>query len=251
MEGRTVESVYIEWPRIVEPLAPPDFCNALRGRVLEQIDRHGKWLIFRLNGGGNLLVHLRMTGGFYLTQGPLQKGRHDRAVLQLSGGMNLHFRDPRKFGRWRLADAVPELGPDALTITQKQFFQTLEPHDKLLKALLLDQSVVAGVGNIYADEALFAARLDPRRKSGTLTAEEKIRLHKAVVRVIKAGVRNGGTSLGDGQGNYADLYGRSGGHREKVSVYGRAGQPCTVCGKPLSQTRIAQRTTVFCEHCQM
>jgi formamidopyrimidine-DNA glycosylase len=170
-----------------------------------------------------------MTGGFYLSHGTLKKGSHDRAILQLSGGLNLHFRDPRKFGRWKLAVSHEGLGPDALTVTKKEFFQALERQNKVLKALLLDQSFIAGVGNIYADEALFEARLDPRRKSSSLSEDEVSKLWKAVRRVIEAGVRNGGTSLGDGQGNYVDLNGEAGGHREKVKVYGRAGQPCVVC----------------------
>jgi formamidopyrimidine-DNA glycosylase len=297
VEGRTIEKAHIEWPRTVDPLTPSAFCKQIQGRKLEQIDRHGKWLIFCLDGKENLLVHLRMTGGFYLTQGALKKGLHDRAVLQLSGGLNLHFRDPRKFGRWRLEsgvvgrasrirERVPDkghklsayrdstngreasllrsndrrewqprptiagLGPDALTVTKKQFFQSLDGQNKVLKTLLLDQSFVAGVGNIYADEALFEARLDPRRRAGTLSKDEISKLWKAVRRVIEAGVRNGGTSLGDGRGNYVDLNGDAGGHREKVKVYGRAGQPCTVCGQPLHKTQITQRTTVFCAHCQ-
>ena len=258
VEGRVIKKVHIEWPRTVEPLTPSAFCKKIQGRRLEQIDRHGKWLIFKLSGKENLLVHLRMTGGFYLSQGALKKGPHDRAILQLSGGLNLHFRDPRKFGRWRLAAFIDGLGPDALTMTKKEFFRALPAlsgvergkRNKVLKTLLLDQSFVAGVGNIYADEALFEARLDPRRKSGSLSDTEKLALYKAVTKVIKAGVRNKGTSLGAGQGNYVDLNGEAGGHREKVKVYGRAGQPCTVCGQPLHKTQIAQRTTVFCTHCQ-
>lgn len=280
VEGRTIEKVRIGWPRTVEPLTPAAFQKSVQGCTLEKIDRHGKWLIFRLEnsnpprlaatppaegisksankipsiggvperqgGSLNLLVHLRMTGGFSFLP-----GSHDRAVLHLSGGMNLYFRDPRKFGRWRLAPSIAGLGPDALTVTKKEFFQGLEKQNKVLKALLLDQSFVAGVGNIYADEALFEARLDPRRKSSSLSKDEISKLWKAVRRVIEAGVRNGGTSLGDGQGNYTDLNGEAGGHREKVKVYGRAGQPCVVCGHPLQKTQIAQRTTVFCSRCQI
>jgi formamidopyrimidine-DNA glycosylase len=151
---------------------------------------------------------------------------------------------------WQPRPTILELGPDALTVTKKQFFQALEGQNKVLKALLLDQSFVAGVGNIYADEALFEARLDPRRRAGTLSKDEISKLWKAIRRVIEAGVCNGGTSLGDGQGNYVDLNGDAGGHREKVKVYGRAGQPCTVCGQSLQKTQITQRTTVFCAHCQ-
>lgn len=252
VEGRVIEKIHIGWPRTIEPLTPAAFRKSVEGCALEKIDRHGKWLIFILGRASsanepavNLLIHLRMTGGFSFSP-----GLHDRAVLHLSGGMNLYFRDPRKFGRWRLAVSHEGLGPDALTVTKKEFFRALEGKDKTLKALLLDQSFVAGVGNIYADEALFEARLDPRRRAGTLSEEEVFRLWKAVRKVIEAGVRNKGTSLGTGQGNYVDVNGASGGHREKVKVYGRAGQPCVVCKRPLHKTQIAQRTTVFCSHCQ-
>ncbi|MBI9020585.1 MAG: bifunctional DNA-formamidopyrimidine glycosylase/DNA-(apurinic or apyrimidinic site) lyase [Verrucomicrobia bacterium] len=250
VNGRVIETVHVEWPRTVDPLSPAVFRKQVAGCTIERLSRHGKWLIFELDGENNLLVHLRMTGGFYLSQGTLKKGPHDRAILQLSGGLNLHFRDPRKFGRMRLGAFPNGLGPDAMEIGPRQFFQTLEKTNRGLKALLLDQSFIAGVGNIYADEALFEARLHPERRAGTLSEDEKLALYHAVTQVIQAGVRNGGTSLGDGQGNYTDLNGNSGGHGERVKVYGRAGQPCVVCGNPLSQTKVTQRTTVFCAHCQ-
>ena len=319
VEGRIIEKVSIGWPRTVDPLSPAAFRKQVVGRTIEKLSRHGKWLIFELepinpprptatppvegnrkcavaeipSEGGvperrggyspsfNLLVHLRMTGGFYLSQGFLRKGPYDRVVLQLSGGLNLHFRDPRKFGRMRLEPSpagrallypeslcchdqnstgsriqeacptIKRLGPDVLAITKKQFFQSLEKKNRGLKALLLDQSFIAGIGNIYADEALFEARLHPERRSSSLSDDERVALFRAVKRVIKAGVRNGGTSLGDGQGNYTDLNGESGGHREKVKAYGRAGQSCVACGHPLQKTKLAQRTTVFCPHCQV
>lgn len=250
VEGRVIETAHIIWPRTVEPLSPGAFRRQIEGRRLVRLDRHGKWLIFGLDGDKNLLVHLRMTGGFYLSGGPLKRGPHDRAILQLSGGLNLHFRDPRKFGRWRLAVVPDGLGPDALSVTEEEFLQGLGRKNRPLKALLLDQSFIAGIGNIYADEALFEARLGPARKSGSLSGTERSVLYKAVKKVITAGVLNKGTSLGSGQGNYVDLNGEAGGHREKVKVYGRAGQPCVVCNRILDKTRIAQRTTVFCPHCQ-
>lgn len=250
VEGRVIEKVSIHWARTVEPFTPAAFRRKVDGCKIEKLSRHGKWLIFELNGQSNLLVHLRMTGGFYLSEGKVKKGSHDRAVFQLSGGLNLHFRDPRKFGRFRLADTPDGLGPDALTVTKKQFFQGLEKTNRILKALLLDQSFVAGVGNIYADEALFEARLNPCRRFGTLSEDEISRLWKAVTNVIRSAVENGGTSLGDGQGNYRDLNGNAGGNRDKAKVYGRAGQPCTACGNPLEKTTVSQRTTVFCSLCQ-
>jgi formamidopyrimidine-DNA glycosylase len=248
--GRVIEKTFIEWPRTVEPLSPAAFCKKLTGRKIDRLSRHGKWLIFELNGDENLLVHLRMTGGFYLSRGTLKKGPHDRAVFQLSGGMNLHFRDPRKFGRIRLGVFPSGVGPDAMEINARPFFQTLERSNRGLKTLLLDQSFIAGVGNIYADEALFAARLHPLRRALTLNDDEKLALYMAVTEVIRAAVKNGGTSLGDGQGNYVDLNGNSGGHSNQAKVYGRAGQPCVECGQPLQKIILAQRSTVFCSHCQ-
>lgn len=250
VEGRMIEKISIEWPRTVEPLSTAVFRKNVIGRNVERISRHGKWLILELDDTDNLLVHLRMTGGFYLSEGALKKGSHDRVVFQLSGGMNLHFRDPRKFGRMRLGVFPAGLGPDALEITARPFFQTLEKSNRGLKTLLLDQSFIAGVGNIYADEALFAAGLHPLRKAATLSDDEMISLYHAVTDVIRAAVENGGTSLGDGQGNYTDLKGNSGGNSHKAKAYGRAGQPCVECGHPLEKITVAQRTTVFCAHCQ-
>lgn len=248
--GKTIEKVSISWPRTVEPLSPPAFRKKVTGRIIERISRHGKWLIFELDDIDNLLVHLRMTGGFYLSEGSLKKGPHDRAVFQLSGGMHLHFRDPRKFGRMRLGAFPSGLGPDAMEMNARTFFQSLEKTNRMLKPLLLDQSFIAGVGNIYADEALFAARLHPQRRSSTLSEDEKLALYYAVTNVIRAAVENGGTSLGDGKGNYVDLNGNFGGHRDQAKVYGRAGQPCVECAALLEKITVAQRTTVFCTHCQ-
>lgn len=250
VKGRIIEKVRIEWPRTVDPLTPSAFSKQVIGRTIERLSRHGKWLIFELDGEDNLLIHLRMTGGFYLSNGVLKKGPYDRAIFQLSGGLNLHFRDPRKFGRIKLGTFPLGLGPDAMEMNARPFFQALEKSNRALKALLLDQSFIAGVGNIYADEALFAAGLHPQRRASTLNDDEKLALYVAVTHVIRAAVENGGTSLGDGQGNYLDLNGNSGGHREKVKVYGRAGQPCVVCGNPLEKITIVQRSTVFCAHCQ-
>lgn len=243
--GRTIEAVSVSWARTVDPLSVDSFRRKLIGRTIDAVSRHGKWMIFELNDVDNLLVHLRMTGGFSFSPGP-----HDRVVLQLSDEMTLYFRDPRKFGRMRLAPFPLGLGPDALEITARPFFQTLDKTNRMLKPLLLDQAFVAGLGNIYADEALFAARLRPDRRSSSLSGDEMLALYTAITSVIRAAVENGGTSLGDGQGNYTDLKGNAGGHQDKAKVYGRAGLPCVECGTPLEKTTLAQRTTVFCPNCQ-
>lgn len=248
--GRCIERVKIDWPRVVEPLTPRAFAARVRGGVVSAVQRRGKWIGLCLDDDTGIWVHLRMTGGFAYSHGTMRPGRHERAWLCLSDGLNLHFRDPRKFGRWRFGPPPAGLGPDALTVTASVFEQRLLGRNKVLKALLLDQSFVAGVGNIYADEALFRARLAPTIRSRDLTSTQCRSLWRAVRAVLQAGVRNGGTSLGAGQGNFVDMEGRSGGYREKVQIYGRAGQPCPVCQTPLTRTHIAQRTTVYCPCCQ-
>ncbi len=248
--GRRIEQVRIDWPRLVEPLTPRAFAARARGREVRAVERWGKWLCLCLDNASGLWIHLRMTGGFSYSHGTLHRGPHERAWIRLADGLNLHFRDPRKFGRWRLGSAPTGLGPDALTVSAVDFEHRLRHRNKALKALLLDQSFVAGVGNIYADEALFRARLAPHTRSTSLSAPQCRNLWRAMRAVLQAGVRNGGTSLGAGQGNFVDLEGRSGGYRTKVKIYGRGGHPCPVCGHPLSKTQIAQRTTVYCDRCQ-
>ncbi len=250
VQGHSVVTLEVEWPRTVDPLSPTQFRKKMIGKTIEEVSRYGKWLIFKLNGDENMLVHLRMTGGFYLSHGQLKKGPYDRVVFQLSDGLNLHFRDPRKFGRIKLGVAPVGLGPDALEITEESFLNMLLKRKRALKVVLLDQSQIAGIGNIYADEALFQARLHPSRLASTLSKKEKRNLYDAVVSVIRAGVDNGGTSLGSGKGNYVDLNGNSGGFREQAKAYGRARKPCTVCATPLKKITVAQRTTVFCPACQ-
>lgn len=248
--GRRIEQVRVRWERTVAPLSSETFCSRVCGRTLLAVDRVGKWLVFRLDGPENLLVHLRMTGGFYLAPGGTPEGAHDRAVFHLSGGLQLHFRDPRKFGRLRLAPAPEGVGPDALCVSACVFRQRVCQGRRSIKAALLDQSRIAGIGNIYADEALFEAGIHPLHPAGSMDLDVSAALCRAVRKVLRAGVRNGGTSLGSGRSNYTDLNGKSGGHREQVKVYGRAGEPCVACGYPLQKTTVAQRTTVFCPHCQ-
>lgn len=251
VEGRTIRSIDIRWPRMVEPLSVAAFSRRVSGARIESLDRYGKWMLFGLSSGLTLMVHLRMSGAF-----STEPGTHDRAVLKLSGGLKLHFRDTRKFGRWRLTDdpqaALSALGPDALSrrFTLARFREELARRSRQIKPLLLDQSVVAGLGNIYVDEALWEAAVHPERTAASLSDAEVERLYRAVKLVLRIGVRNGGTSLGEGKTNYRDLEGASGGHREKVKAYGRAGQPCGRCGAPLVKIVVAQRGTTLCPMCQ-
>lgn len=251
VEGRKILAVKVGWPRTVEPLSAARFTREVCGCAVEHITRTGKWILFHLSSGKVILIHLRMAGSFSMEQ-----GSHDRIVLELSGGLTLHYRDTRKFGRWKLVDDPEEilgrLGPDALTrrFSLKYFSEELRRRHRMIKPLILDQSVVAGLGNIYADEALWEARIHPERLSDALTADEQTALYNAIKHVLRIGVRNRGTSLGDGKTNYRDVDGASGGHREKVKAYGRGGAPCERCDTPLQKTVVAQRGTTFCPECQ-
>lgn len=251
VEGRKIISVKVAWPRTVEPLSVGSFSRQVHGATIAQISRVGKWLLFSLDTGKTIMIHLRMAGSF-----SLEAGQHDRLVLGLSDGVTLYYRDTRKFGRWKLVDDPQEilskLGPDALTrqFTRKYFEETLHARHRMIKPLILDQAIVAGLGNIYADEALWEAKIHPERLSDSLGDAEREKLFTAIKQVLRIGVRNRGTSLGEGKTNYRDVDGASGGHREQVKAYGRSGKPCKRCCAPLQKTVVAQRGTTFCPVCQ-
>ena len=251
VEGREILSVKVNWARTVEPLSVASFSRQVRGTTIDEISRVGKWMMFLLSSGKTIMIHLRMAGGF-----SMEPGQHDRLVFKLSDGPTLHYRDTRKFGRWKLVDDPQEilakLGPDALTrrFTQKYFREAMRKRHRMIKPLILDQSIVAGLGNIYADEALWEAKIHPERRADSLDDAELSTLFKAIKHVLAIGVKNRGTSLGDGKTNYRDVEGEAGGHREKVKAYGRSGKPCVRCGTFLEKIVVAQRGTTFCPVCQ-
>ncbi len=251
VEGREILSVKVNWPRTVAPLTAAVFSRQIRESTIEQIYRVGKWLLFSLSSGQTIMVHLRMAGSF-----SMEPGAHDRLVLKLSDGLSLYYRDTRKFGRWRLVDdpevILSKLGPDALTrkFTRAYFSETMRQRHRMIKPLILDQSIVAGLGNIYADEALWESKIHPERLSDSLNDAELEKLFKAIKHVLRVGVKNRGTSLGDGKTNYRDVEGEAGGHRAEVKAYGRGGQPCKRCKTVLEKTAVAQRGTHFCPSCQ-
>ncbi len=250
--GRTILSVKINWEPMVEPFSAAQFAGQIRGTTITKISRVGKWMLFSLNSGKTLMVHLRMAGSFSVEKGP-----HDRIILNLSDGLTLYYRDTRKFGRWKLVDdpqiILSKLGPDALTrrFTQNYFSAVLLKRHRQIKPLILDQGIVAGLGNIYADEALWKSKIHPERRSDSLTEIELEKLFKAIKQVLTEGVKNRGTSLGSGKTNYRDVDGESGAHRAEVNAYGRGGKPCKRCKELLVKTVVAQRGTTFCPCCQI
>jgi formamidopyrimidine-DNA glycosylase len=190
------------------------------------------------------VIHLRMTGRLYLVPQAEAIERHTRLALTLDNGCAVRFDDPRKFGRVWLIDAAASitarLGPDALTVGLEEFVARLACHRRQIKPLLLDQSVVAGIGNIYADESLHRAGIHPSVNSADLTPEQVRRLHAAVIAVLDEAVAAQGANI-DGVFKAGSFV---------VSVYGREGRPCPVCGTPVSKIRVAQRGTHFCVRCQ-
>jgi len=251
VEGREILAVRIDWPRMVEPLTPVAFTQAICGTKIKSVNRTGKWIHIELSSGQHWMVHLRMAGSF-----SKRRSKFDRGEILLSGGMKLYFRDTRKFGRWKVVDDPQEilgkLGPDALStsFTGAYFESLLTTRKRAIKPLLLDQALIAGIGNIYADEALWESAIHPQRSSSSLKSQERKALFRAIRHVLRIGVQNRGTSLGKGQTNYRDMNGESGQHRQRVKAYGRRGLPCERCNTPLIKIVVAQRGTTLCPTCQ-
>jgi len=254
--GRRICGALVRWPRIVATPRAAAFRRAIAGRRIERISRRGKYVVMGLSGGLTLLVHLRMTGRLALTRGRHAADAHERLALNLDDGRALRYHDTRKFGRWSLlrdpAGRLDRLGPEPLAagFTAAVFAARLGAHDRALKPLLLDQSFLAGLGNIYVDEALWAAQLHPARRSGSLTERERRRLHRAIRQVLAGGIRRGGTTLGKGDANFYSVAGRAGRNQEGLLVFRRTGRPCPRCGARIERLVIAQRSSHICPRCQ-
>lgn len=251
--GRTFEHVDIDDARLVRPREPAEVAAELSGERVAAVERRGKYLVVRFESGRVLLVHLRMTGSFrHDRRGSLQDVPHRRAVVNLENGSDVAYRDVRRFGTWLLLEPpevepylAARVGPEPLG----PGFTTAFLHTRLagraapLKAAILDQRTVAGLGNIYADEALWRARLHPQRAAGGLSADEVAELRRSVRAALRRGIAKQGADLGDGV--YA-----SGSMQDEFKVYGRGGEPCDRCGTIIAKTRVGGRGTSFCSTCQ-
>jgi formamidopyrimidine-DNA glycosylase len=245
--GRTFERVRVHDHRLTMPLEPHEVEVELEGERVAAVERRGKYLVIRFESGLALVVHLRMTGGF-----PETTATHERAVIDLDDGTGVSYRDVRRFGTWHVlgpADAeeylTARLGPEPLgpRFTTRFLAGRLARRRAPLKAVLLDQRVVAGMGNIYADEALWHARLHPLRPGFDLVPDEIAALRRGIRRALRRGIERQGADLGDGA--YP-----AGSMQEEFRVYGRTGEPCPRCGMPIEKTRVAGRGTHYCPSCQ-
>jgi formamidopyrimidine-DNA glycosylase len=257
LEGRTVERVEIVDPRLTRPEPPEAIAAALEGERIARLGRRGKYLVFEFESGRHLLVHLRMTGNVeHPARGGLAADPYRRAVVRLDDGSDVAYRDVRRFGTWALLEpgeldeyfAVRRLGGEPLErgFTTRALTRALEGRRAPIKAALLDQRAAAGVGNIYADEALWRARIHPLRPAGSLDAAEIARLRKAIRAALEMGIARQGATLRD----YRDPEGRRGRMQDEFRVYGRAGEPCSRCGTAIEKTRAGGRGTWYCPYCQ-
>lgn len=251
--GRRVVEARVLWPRSVARPSPEAFCQGLAGREFTSVGRRGKVLTLGLAGGWWLLVHLRMSGRLLLARPAEPAQVHLRVALGLDDGRQLRFVDPRKFGRlWLVqdpAEVLGSLGPeplDAAFVPEALQMRLRSRRRARIKSLLLDQRFLAGVGNIYADEALFLAGVHPCRPAGSLTGEEVERLHRALREVLAAAISDGGTTLSA----YRRPDGSPGEHQELLQVFRRAGEPCPQCGTPVVRAVVGGRGTYFCPRCQ-
>lgn len=251
--GSRIMRVEVFWPRAVSGITPEELIARLAGRRVLAVGRRAKYLVLTLDNGESLVIHRRMSGNLRLARAD-ETVPYTRVLFTLSNGRRLAFTDPRKFGR--VTVVAPEelpalfgrLGPEPLDaeFTPDVLAERLARRQRSIKTSLLDQSVVAGLGNIYADEALFRARIHPLRLAASLTPDEIVALHVGIQQTLQSGIEHGGTTFG----RHRDLYDEPGSNLEHIEVYRRTGQPCPRCGAAIVRIRIAQRSAHFCPHCQ-
>lgn len=257
--GKRIVDVEVRRPRMVRRQPnPADFAGRLTGRTVRKLGRHGKFLLAELSRDLVWVTHLGMSGRIRIGNRSEPEDPHTNVVVRFGSQVDFRFIDPRTFGF--VAVYTPDelassplalLGPDAFTATPSgaDLAAALAGRTAPIKALLLDQRLVAGVGNIYADEALFRAGIDPRREGGTLTEDECAGLSAAIADTLADGLRWNGTSLSDMRYLLPD--GRAGEFAARLSVYGREHEPCASCGTPIQRTVIRQRSTHLCPVCQV
>jgi len=263
LSGRTIASVQLTRDplirgRLIRYPSATTFVRRLRGRTIRSVERRGKYIVMPLDQDSErLVVHLGMTGHLRVWEPEETPVKHTHVRVVLDTGLELRYDDQRQFGRLLLgkqdelvaARAFPaRLGPEPIhgDLTEAEFDRLVRGRRRPLKSALLDQSFLAGVGNIYADEACFRAGIRPSRWTHQLTLRERRALYSAIQEVLENSIAARGSSII----NYVDAFGLRGSNQEKLLVYGRAGEPCLTCGTPLQGTRLAGRGTVYCRKCQ-
>ncbi len=251
--GRRITDVTLLWEGIVRQLSVEEFRSRLAGQEITAVARRGKYLIFSLSSGDLLVIHLRMTGSLLLSRDSSPPPKYTRAIIHLDNGTNIFFRDPRKLGVMLLVEdrntIVCKLGPEPLEpdFTPELLAQRLAKRKAPVKAVLLDQSFIAGIGNMYADEALFTARIHPLRPGDSLSPDEVKRLYRAIQQALWSGISNKGASTNP----YFRPSGERGTAHSQFRVAHRGGQPCPACGTAIQRLPIRNRGSYLCPKCQI
>ncbi|MDI6799806.1 MAG: bifunctional DNA-formamidopyrimidine glycosylase/DNA-(apurinic or apyrimidinic site) lyase [Actinomycetota bacterium] len=253
-QGKKIVKVRLISDKPLKNSSPVDFVKSVENKTITAIKRRAKILIIELFGGLNLLVHLKMTGRLLYAKPDEEVAKHTHIIFSLSDGMELSFWDMRQFGYVKLAEGplgdaqeIKDLGPEALDISDEEFRRIVKAKKSgKIKPLLMDQNFLAGVGNIYSDEALFLAGIDPLRSVSSLTGEEIKNLASAIRHVLADALKAGGSSVGD----YVDVFGREGSYVKQHRVYGRAGKDCPCCGGSIGRIKLGGRSAHFCPICQ-
>ena len=250
--GRCITGVTLFWEGIVRQPTAEEFCSRVIGQSITGITRRGKYLIFGLSSADSLIIHLKMTGSLLIGQDSSEPPQYTRAIIRLDKGTDIFFRDPRKFGVMRLAkdkdSIVGKLGPEPLEaeFTPQVLAQRLARRKAPIKAILCDQGFIAGVGNMYADEALFAAKIHPLRPGESLSREEIERLHSVIRRILWSAIGNKGASVN----TYFRPDGTKGTAHFEFKVAHGIGKSCPDCGTPVERIVVRNRGTYFCPRCQ-
>jgi len=254
--GSTITKARVHWSKTISGMTPTEFRRQIKGLIIRKFSRRGKYIVVHLSRGWTLLIHLRMAGRLNWVARGTRRGKHEHVVLQLDQANELRFHDTRKFGRLTLTQTaqriLDSIGPEPLerSFTRQRLLNMLQGKKRQVKPLLLDQFFIAGLGNIYVDEALWEARIHPQRASSSLVEKEIVALHKAIRLVLRRGLKNMGTSLGTGKGNFYSVAGRKGRNADELKVFRRTGETCPRCGVVIERLVVAQRGSHICPACQ-
>lgn len=251
-EGQAISQVIVRNPRLRWPV-PDDLPARLEGQIIRSVERRAKYLFLTLDTG-TVIVHLGMSGSLRVITDQSPAALHDHVELTLQSGVILRFNDPRRFGCWLWTDdtvdhpLIKELGPEPLSddFNGRMLFQRSRNKQTPIKSFIMDNHVVVGVGNIYANEALFKAGIHPKRKAGRISLDRYNRLATAIKEALSAAILMGGTTLRD----FVNSDGKPGYFAQSLLVYGRPGQPCPECETSLKEIRMNGRSTVYCSRCQ-
>lgn len=256
VQGATIDHVEVRYPKMVTP-DRDEFTAELIGRQIEAVDRRGKYLLFRFSGGVTMVSHLRMEGKYDVQPEGSPVTKHTHVIFHLTDDRELRYTDTRKFGRMQLVptgeegDRMPSLGklgpePTEATLTLAYMVRIFGKSHKVVKPFLLDQTKIAGLGNIYVDEVLWLSKINPLTPADELTRDQLASLRESIIAEMKMAIEGHGTTVH----SFSTAFGEAGQFQNHLHVYGREGEPCERCGTIIEKIKVAQRGTHFCPTCQ-